>query len=154
MVKRRSTLKLNILSVKRKSKRNVKETHVFELTQINRFMKVFTPIRPTIYSITDYFFTKNPDKLRNIRVDTLSQLLTMANVRANAKLLVVDDTQGLIVSSCLERMGGYGKLVAIHDGDYHNYDIMRYMSFPKSIQNTLYTVPLAMVDPSAPEGKR
>lgn len=117
-------------------------------------MKVFTPIRPTIYSITDYFFTKNPDKLRNIRVDTLSQLLTMANVRANAKLLVVDDTQGLIVSSCLERMGGYGKLVAIHDGDYHNYDIMRYMSFPKSIQNTLYTVPLAMVDPSAPEGKR
>lgn len=115
-------------------------------------MKVFTPIRPTIYSITDYFFTKNPDKIKNIRVDTLSQLLSLANVRANSKLLVVDDTQGLIVSSVLERMGGYGKLVAIHDGDYPNYDILRYMSFPKSIQGILHTVPLVMADPSTPEG--
>jgi tRNA (adenine-N(1)-)-methyltransferase non-catalytic subunit len=117
-------------------------------------MKVFTPVRPTISTITEYFFNKNPDKIRNLRVDTLSQLLSLANVHANSKLLVIDDTQGLIVASVLERMGGYGQLVALHEGDNHNYDILRYMNYPKSVQNVLQTVPFAMLDPETPDGKR
>lgn len=116
-------------------------------------MKVFTPIRPTINTITDYFFSKNPDKIRHLRVDTLSQLLCLANVHANNKMLVVDDTQGLIVTSVLERMGGHGQLVAIHEADHHNYDMLRYMNFPKSVTDVLYTVPFALVDPSAHDGK-
>lgn len=116
-------------------------------------MKTFTPVRPTINTIVDYFFTKNPDKIKHLRVDTLSQLLCLANVHANNKMLVVDDTQGLIVASVLERMGGYGQVVAIHEGDHHNYDILRYMNFSKEIQDTLYTVPFALVDPETPDGK-
>lgn len=67
-------------------------------------------------------------------------------------MLVVDDTQGLIVSAMLERMGGYGQLVAVHEGDFHNYDILRYMNFSKDILDTLYTVPAAYVDPELPNG--
>lgn len=115
-------------------------------------MKVFTPVRPTINTITEYFFNKNPDKIRNLRVDTLSQLLCLANVHANSKLLILDDTQGLIVASVLERMGGYGQLVAIHEGDHHNYDVLRYMNYPKPVQNVLHTVPFAMLDPETPDG--
>ncbi|KAG2189980.1 hypothetical protein INT46_003283 [Mucor plumbeus] len=115
-----------------------------------KFMKTFTPVRPTINTINDYFFTKNPDKIKHMRIDTLSQLLSMANVHANSKLLVVDDTQGLIVSSCLERMGGFGQLVAIHEGDHHNYDILRYMNFSKSVQNVFHPVPMTMIDQTIP----
>ncbi|KAG2229072.1 hypothetical protein INT48_003286 [Thamnidium elegans] len=114
-----------------------------------KFMKTFTPVRPTINTIVDYFFSKNPDKIKHLRVDTLSQLLCLANVHANNKMLVVDDTQGLVVASVLERMGGHGQVVAIHEGDYHNYDILRYMNFSQEIQDTLYTVPFALVDPEA-----
>jgi tRNA (adenine-N(1)-)-methyltransferase non-catalytic subunit len=116
-------------------------------------MKVFTPIRPSLYTITDYFFNKNPEKTKHLRIDTLSQLLSLSNVHANSKMLVVDDTQGLIVSAMLERMGGFGQLVAVHEGDFHNYDILRYMNFPKSVVETLYTVPFASVDPETPNGK-
>ncbi|KAI9484075.1 MAG: Gcd10p family-domain-containing protein [Benjaminiella poitrasii] len=116
-----------------------------------KFMKVFTPVRPTLSTVTDYFFTKNSEKIKHLRIDTLSILLSMANVHANSKLLVVDDTQGLIVASCLERMGGFGQVVALHEGDFHSYDILRYMNFSKSIQDTLYTVPFAMIDPTTPE---
>ncbi|CAO3685420.1 unnamed protein product [Rhizopus stolonifer] len=112
--------------------------------------KIFTPIRPTLYTITDYFFNKNPEKTKHLRIDTLSQLLCLANVHANNKMLVVDDTQGLIVSAMLERMGGFGQLVAVHEGDFHNYDILRYMNFPKAVIDTLYTVPLVMIDPETP----
>lgn len=115
-------------------------------------MKTFTPVRPTINTIVDYFFSKNPDKIKHLRVDTLSQLLCLANVHANNKMLVVDDTQGLIVASVLERMGGHGQIVAVHEGDYHNYDILRYMNFSQEIQDTLYTVPFALVDPEAYDG--
>ncbi|OBZ84806.1 tRNA (adenine(58)-N(1))-methyltransferase non-catalytic subunit TRM6 [Choanephora cucurbitarum] len=116
-----------------------------------KFMKVFTPIRPTLCSITNYFYNKNPEKIKHLRIDTLSQLLSLGNVHANSKLLVVDDTQGLIVSSLLERMGGFGQLVALHEGEFHNYDILRYMNFPKSTQSILHTVPFGLVDPSVPE---
>ncbi|KAI8971896.1 Gcd10p family-domain-containing protein [Mycotypha africana] len=116
-----------------------------------KFMKVFTPIKPTMSSIAEYFFNKNPEKIKYLRIDTLSQLLSMANVRANSKLLVVDDTQGMIVASCLERMGGHGQLVTIHEGEYHNYDVLRYVSLSKSVQSILHPVPLAMVDPEVPD---
>ncbi|CEP19570.1 hypothetical protein [Parasitella parasitica] len=116
-----------------------------------KFMKTFTPVRPTISTINDYFFSKNPDKIKNMRIDTLSQLLSMANVHANAKLLVVDDTQGLIVSSCLERMGGIGQLVAIHEGDHHNFDLLRYMNLSESATSILHPVPMTMIDQSIPD---
>ncbi|KAI8071531.1 Gcd10p family-domain-containing protein [Gongronella butleri] len=116
-----------------------------------KFMKVFTPVRPTLYTITDFFFNKNPDKINYLRNDTLSQLLSRANVRANAKLLIFDDTQGLIVTAAAERMAGYGTIVAIHDNDNHNFDILRYLNLSKKIQNTIHTVPLARINPEDPQ---
>ncbi|KAF7724553.1 tRNA (adenine(58)-N(1))-methyltransferase non-catalytic subunit trm6 [Apophysomyces ossiformis] len=113
-----------------------------------KFMKVFTPVRPTLSSITEYFFNKNPDKIKNLRIDTLSQLLSLANIHANSKILVVDDTQGLIVAAVAERMGGYGTIVGLHEGEAHNYDILRYMNFSKHILDTIHTVPFSRVDPS------
>ncbi|KAJ8652243.1 hypothetical protein O0I10_012151 [Lichtheimia ornata] len=115
-----------------------------------KFMKVFTPVRPTLYQINELFFNKNPEKIKGLRVDTLSQILSLANVRSNSKVLVVDDTQGLIVSAVAERMGGYGTIVAIHDGDNHNYDVLRYMNFSRRILDTIHTVPLSKIDPADP----
>lgn len=89
---------------------------------------------------------------RNIRIDTLSQMMSFANVHANSKFLVVDDTQGLIVAAVAERMGGYGTIVGIHEGENHNYDILRYMNFSKRILDTIRTVPLSKLDPEEPDG--
>lgn len=41
------------------------DTVVFIMT-IYRFMKVFTPVRPTLYQITEYFFNKNPEKIKQV----------------------------------------------------------------------------------------
>jgi tRNA (adenine-N(1)-)-methyltransferase non-catalytic subunit len=101
----------------------------------------------------EYFFTKNPDKIKHLRIDTLSQLLSMANIHSNSKVLVVDDTQGMIVTSILERMGGLGTVVGVHEGDHHNYDVIRYMNFPQNVLGTLHTVPFDMVDPETPNGE-
>ncbi|CAG8450142.1 15670_t:CDS:10 [Dentiscutata erythropus] len=115
-----------------------------------KFSRVFTPVRPTLYSVWEYFFAKNPSKIRDMRIDTLSQMLTLSNVRAYAKLLVVDDTQGLLITGVMERLGdtqflfqlqiqhlGYGIVLGVHDGEHHNYDIVRYMNFTKKVNNSL-----------------
>ncbi|ORX52833.1 Gcd10p-domain-containing protein [Hesseltinella vesiculosa] len=125
--------------------------HKYIQRKKKKFLKVFTPVRPTLYSITDYFYSKNPDKINFLRVDTLSQLLSKANVRAHSKLLIVDDTQGLIVAAAAERMGGHGTIVAVHDGDNNNYDILRYLNFTKDVANTIHTLPLARINPDDPD---
>lgn len=67
---------------------------------------MFTPIEPTVHNICEFNFEKLSSKIRDIRPDTLSNIMTMANVRPGSKLLVVEDVHGLIVAAAVERMGG------------------------------------------------
>ena len=41
-----------------------------------------------------------------MRPDTLSQMMNVANVQSGSRIIVVDDTGGLILASALDRMGG------------------------------------------------
>ncbi|KAI8353141.1 Gcd10p family-domain-containing protein [Mortierella sp. GBAus27b] len=102
-----------------------------------KFHKVFTPIKPTTYSVNEYFYIKNPAKIRDIRMDTLSQLLSYSNVHAGCKLLVVDDTQGMVVSALAERMGGQGTILGLYDGDNPHYDVVKYMNFSQEILDSI-----------------
>ncbi|KAG0249868.1 tRNA (adenine(58)-N(1))-methyltransferase non-catalytic subunit trm6, partial [Mortierella polycephala] len=102
-----------------------------------KFHKTFTPIKPTAYSVNEYFYIKNPTKIKDIRMDTLSQVLSHSNVHAGCKLLVVDDTQGMIVSALAERMGGKGTILGLYDGDNPHYDVLKYMNFSREIQDTV-----------------
>ena len=39
-------------------------------------------------------------------MDSLSQMLTQANVQANSKLLLVDGCNGLVLAALMEKMAG------------------------------------------------
>jgi len=41
-----------------------------------------------------------------LRIDSISQLITMANVRAGNRIIVMETCQGLLLGAILERMGG------------------------------------------------
>lgn len=83
-------------------------------------------------------------------MDTLAQILNFANVHAEARYLVVDDTQGLLISAVAERMGGYGQIMGIHDGLSSNYDVLRYHNFSKRVLDSISTLPWTMVDKDEP----
>jgi tRNA (adenine-N(1)-)-methyltransferase non-catalytic subunit len=85
-----------------------------------------------------------------LRVDSLSQILNFANVHADARFIVVDDTQGLMLSAVAERMGGYGQILGIHDGLNHNYDVLRYHNFSKRTLDSISALPWTMVDKDEP----
>ncbi|KAJ2895792.1 tRNA (adenine(58)-N(1))-methyltransferase non-catalytic subunit trm6 [Coemansia aciculifera] len=113
------------------------------LRKQKKFMKSFVPLETSVYNLCNFFFEFNPGKIRGIRPDTLSQILSLANVYSNARVLAVDDGQGMIIGSLLTRISKGGQVIGIHDGDVSNYDAIRYMNFPAEDikDHRLYTLP-------------
>ncbi|KAJ2747541.1 tRNA (adenine(58)-N(1))-methyltransferase non-catalytic subunit trm6 [Coemansia sp. BCRC 34301] len=112
------------------------------LRKQKKFMKSFVPLETSVYNLCNYFFESNPGKIRGIRADTLSQILSLANVYSNARILAVDDGQGMVIGSLLSRMAEGGLVVGVHDGDVNNYDAIRYMNLPsEGNRGRLYTLP-------------
>lgn len=42
----------------------------------------------------------------HMRLDTVGQILTHSNVHAHSNMLIMETTQGLLLTAVLERMGG------------------------------------------------
>ncbi|KAH6788473.1 eukaryotic initiation factor 3 gamma subunit family protein [Perilla frutescens var. frutescens] len=64
--------------------------------------------RPLARSICEAYFKKHAEKIGYLRVDTLSLLLSMANVTAHSDVLVFDMLEGLVTGAVAERLGGMG----------------------------------------------
>ncbi|KAF7307171.1 hypothetical protein MIND_00510700 [Mycena indigotica] len=95
-----------------------------------KYSKTFTTVEPTLFNVCEYWFNKDPDRVRDIRIDALSQILNMANIRPGGRYIAVDDASGLIVSGILDRMGGSGRLITIGNADSPPaYPIMVTMNF-------------------------
>jgi tRNA (adenine-N(1)-)-methyltransferase non-catalytic subunit len=112
-----------------------------------RFSKLITPMRPTSHNLTIFFSEKLPAKIMDLRFDTLSQLLYASAVSpTSGPVLVMDETQGLIVGALLERMNGAGKLVGLHERDVGNYEIIKEMNFTPEQLRCLTTFPWSRLD--------
>ena len=101
-------------------------------------MKAFTTVEPTVYNVAEYWFNKDPGRIRDMRVDTLSQMLNLGNIRPGGRYLAVDDVSGLVVTAMLDRLGGEGRLVTICDVDSPPaYPAMSQMNFAKDITSVM-----------------
>jgi tRNA (adenine-N(1)-)-methyltransferase non-catalytic subunit len=67
--------------------------------------------------MNNHYFARSPQNILSLREDTLSQLLTLSNVRPGGRYLVVDDTGGLVTAALLERMGSDGRVMSFVESD-------------------------------------
>jgi tRNA (adenine-N(1)-)-methyltransferase non-catalytic subunit len=111
-----------------------------------------TPIQPTARTLCEHFFQDNPQKILNLRVDSLSQILTHANVHAGCRMLVVDETEGIVVSAVMERIGLEGELLMIHNNDIQKMKIPAYMNFPPELWERTRKLPWTKMDDEGKEG--
>ncbi|PNY16587.1 tRNA (adenine(58)-N(1))-methyltransferase non-catalytic subunit TRM6-like protein, partial [Trifolium pratense] len=70
---------------------------------------------------------------RFLRVDTLSLLLSMANVSSNSDILVVDMVGGLLTGAVAERLGGTGFVCNSYPGQAPSMDIVRIFNLSDEI---------------------
>lgn len=71
-----------------------------------RFSKTFATIEPTLLNVCEYWYTKDQNRLRDIRADALSQMLSLASVRPGGRYTIVDEASGILVAGLLDRLGG------------------------------------------------
>ena len=71
-----------------------------------RYSKGFSTIIPTLFNVCEYWFNKDQNRLRDVRPDTLAQILNLASVRPGGRYLAVDDASGIVVAGILQRLGG------------------------------------------------
>ncbi|CAL1544426.1 unnamed protein product [Lymnaea stagnalis] len=103
----------------------------------------FKLLRPTTRLVVE-IFSKEPNKICNMRPDTLSQLLSYSNVRWGSHVGVVETCQGLVLAALLERMGGQGKLIHFipNTNDTMCRQVMDYFNFPKDHLSNFYYLPI------------
>ena len=71
--------------------------------------------RPTARSLAETLFSWRPERIQYMRADTLAMLLTMANIGAHGRALVLDGCGGLVTGAVAERMGGFGQVYNSQD---------------------------------------
>ncbi|KAJ9473923.1 tRNA (adenine(58)-N(1))-methyltransferase non-catalytic subunit TRM6 [Pseudozyma hubeiensis] len=99
-----------------------------------KHLRLFTPLQPDFGNVCDFWFDKSPEKIRYIRKDALSQVLSFGSVRPGGRYLVVDGVSGLLVGAVLERLGGDGTVIAINDAESPpSLDILPYFNLPTQV---------------------
>lgn len=99
--------------------------------------------RPFARSICETYFKKYPARIGFLRVDTLSLLLSMANVTAHSDVLLVDMIGGILTGAVAERLGGTGYVCNTHLGvSPHPIDIVRIFNFSNEICKRILRSPL------------
>lgn len=91
----------------------------------------FSILRPTTDLIAQMYYCRGASKICDLRLDSLSQILTLSNVRAHCRIMVAESCQGMMAGALLERMGGHGSLVQIYSGDFPGRQALDYFNFPK-----------------------
>ncbi|GLT57921.1 hypothetical protein SLA2020_308580 [Shorea laevis] len=108
--------------------------------------------RPFARSISEAYFKKYPARIGFLRVDTLSLLLSMANIAPNSDVLVVDMIGGLLTGAVAERLGGTGFICNTYLGDTpYPMDIVRIFNFSTEICQRILRCSLSDL-PSAQNG--
>ena len=68
----------------------------YKKKKAKKYLNHVTLIRPCARSLADFYFQKMPMKIAGMRSDTLAILLSLANISADSRTLVVDAVGGLV----------------------------------------------------------
>nr|XP_053637344.1 tRNA (adenine(58)-N(1))-methyltransferase non-catalytic subunit TRM6-like [Cherax quadricarinatus]XP_053637345.1 tRNA (adenine(58)-N(1))-methyltransferase non-catalytic subunit TRM6-like [Cherax quadricarinatus] len=103
-----------------------------------KYGEIITIHRPSIRLLSNMYYTLDPLKIANLRVDTLSQLLCHVNVQPGGSFAVFESgTQGLVTAAMLHRMGTIGHLVQVYHGNHPQRDAVDLMNFTTKELETL-----------------
>lgn len=80
-----------------------------------KYDELVTVHKPSVRLICDMYYIQDPLQVCNLRIDSLSQLLSYSNVQSGGKYAVFEDgTKGLVTAAMLQRMGSMGNLVQLN----------------------------------------
>jgi tRNA (adenine-N(1)-)-methyltransferase non-catalytic subunit len=110
-----------------------------------KYLAQYAVIKPSIRNLCAYYVQgHNKKKILNMRMDTIAQILTYANIAAHRNVMVVDSCKGLLLAAVLDRVGGFGNVVNFSANGSHIAcrETLDFMNFPVGHLDNVYNFPL------------
>ncbi|NXR15824.1 TRM6 methyltransferase, partial [Semnornis frantzii] len=111
-----------------------------------KYEAVITIVKPSTRILSTMYYAREPGKINHLRYDTLAQMLTLGNIRAGNKMIVMETCAGLVLGAVMERMGGYGTIIQMYPGGGPLRAATSCFGFPKHFFNNLHEFPLSKVE--------
>lgn len=109
-----------------------------------KFAQRFIPYAPCVQSLCEYAHQVDPVKYKFMRIDAMSQLLALANVRADGKHLVLEELNGLVTACILDRIQCQGKVVMIREQIGESKGLVESLNFSRDqLQSCLSEINLS-----------
>jgi len=132
-------------------KKNVYSKQKYVRRKQQKFLKWFCPRAPTTRLLAEHFNRKekDPGRMLDLRIDTLSQLLGHANVFAGGKYMIWDDSLGFTTGALLSRMDlrDGTVMVAIHTQSTLQTPFLQYFNLGEHQKGCLLGVHLSEIGP-------
>ena len=80
-------------------------------------------------------------KGRAVRPDAVAQLLARGNVRAGARVVVVDACHGVVAGAVAERCGERGAVLLLYEGQQATMDAVKKFNFSDALRGAIATAP-------------
>lgn len=110
-----------------------------------KYEAIITVVKPSTRILSIMYYAREPGKINHMRYDTLAQMLTLGNIRAGNKMIVMETCAGLVLGAMMERMGGFGSIIQLYSGGGPVRAATACFGFPKSFLSGLYEFPLNKV---------
>ena len=108
-----------------------------------KYIRYLTVCKPNVSSLQDVYFKLDHNKIGNLRMDTLAQLLSYSDVQSDGLYILYDSgSQGLPAAAMLNRIGANtnGRLINLHPGNVPQALIANAMNFPQEQSERLVNV--------------
>lgn len=110
-----------------------------------KYLAQYGILKPSIRSLCQYYTQgHNKKKILNMRMDTIAQILTYANISAERNVMVLESCKGLLLTAIAERVGGFGKIINFSPNGSHMAakETIDFMNFPANVTENLINFPL------------
>ncbi|KAL4680435.1 hypothetical protein H8959_022376 [Pygathrix nigripes] len=107
-----------------------------------KYEAIITVVKPSTRILSIMYYAREPGKINHMRYDTLAQMLTLGNIRAGNKMIVMETCAGLVLGAMMERMGAIPWMVDLfgqqqHVLDFPNLFSMVFMNSPSTKWSSL-----------------
>lgn len=96
-------------------------------------------------TLCNHFIDREPFKIMDLRLDSLGQVLNLANVQYGGRYLVMDDTKGLLLGAIIERCAPINyeqksEILMVHEEDQYHGHVLQMFNFSKEQMSVLHEI--------------
>lgn len=131
-------------------KKNMYSKEKYLKRKQQKFLKWICPRIPTTRLLADHFSRKDPGRMLDLRIDSLSQILGHANLFQGGKFMLWDDSQGFVAGAILSRLGECDRgsmVVSVHNSPTLQIPFLPYFNCTETNKALMYPMGLKDIGP-------